>query len=113
MRHALIISLAATALLATACSKAEQADAKHDTQAAIDKTAADAKALANGPEVEGVKSDVKGAAADAKVAAQDMAAQAKDAVKDTAADAKVAVKDAAADAKQSVHEATAPDKKSY
>lgn len=97
MRNALIASLAAAGLMMTACSPAEQADAKADAQAAADKVAvetkeaaADVKDLANSPEV------------------KEAGAEIKDAAKDAGALAKDAASDAAREAKSAIHDATAP-----
>lgn len=93
----LLITLAAAGLMMSACSPAEQADAKADAQAAADKVtaetkeaAADVKDLANSPEI------------------KEAGAEIKDAAKDAGALAKDAAGDAAREAKSAIHDATAP-----
>ena len=92
MTKPLILALAACALTLGACSKADQAD----VQAAADKTATNAKDVAQSPEYKAVGADMK-----------DAAQEAGDAAKDAAGDAKVAVAKAGAELKQGAADAKA------
>ena len=106
MRHVLPLALAAAAVLSLgACSRQEQAETHADLKAAADKTTQAAKDVANSPEVQNVKADVKDAAQDAGAAAKDVAADAKDALKDAGAE----LKSGAADAKSDIDRRTDSD----
>ena len=96
MRHALILSLAAAALLAVACSPAEQTNAK-EAASKIGEATAD---VATSPELKAVGSDIKENAKEA-------GAVAKDALAEAGTDLKQGAKKAGTEIDQAVAEADA------